>query len=359
MHLQTLVTFARDLGREWPISPIKVGGILTALLIAPIVIWGCYLPFFSLNDRPSIDDAVHIHIKKGMTVRQIAHVLQREAIIGDTGRFVWTVRVMRKAGALKAGHYRFDQRLSNWNLVKRLTNGDVLLQRVTLPEGMRASFVAARLHKVLAVDSAEVMSYVTNEAYTRSLGIDAEGLEGYLYPDTYAFEENSSIDLILRRMVSRFHEMVDQNILSCCDSLGLSLHQVITLASIIEGEVVLDRERAIVSSIYHNRLKKRMYLQSCPTIQYLLPEGPRRLLDKDLEIDSPYNTYRHFGLPPGPVGNPGIVSILAACQPARTDYLYLVAKGDGSHSFSKTLTEHNRAKARFNQVRRAVRRRNR
>jgi UPF0755 protein len=132
------------------------------------------------------------------------------------------------------------------------------------------------------------------------------------------------------------------------------VRQVVTLASRVEGEAVLDSERPVIASIYINRLKRGYPLQACPTIQYLLPGPPRRLLERDLKIESPYNTYLHAGLPPGPVNNPGLRSILAVLRPAPVDYLYLVANGDGSHTFSRTLDEHNAAKRRFERVRREV-----
>ena len=137
---------------------------------------------------------------------------------------------------------------------------------------------------------------------------------------------------------------------------GWTVHQILTLASIIEGEAMVDSERAMVSAVYYNRLKQGILLQADPTIQYIIPDGPRRLLRKDLAIDSPYNTYLHPGLPPGPVNNPGLKSILAAINPAHVDYLYLVAKGDGSHIFSRTLREHQIAKQRFDEFRRMINR---
>ena len=133
--------------------------------------------------------------------------------------------------------------------------------------------------------------------------------------------------------------------------MDFTFHQVLTLASIIEGEAVLDHERSIVSALYHNRLRSRMRLQADPTIQYIIPDGPRRLFSADLEIESPFNTYIVWGLPPGPVNNPGLKSILAALYPAQVDYLYMVANGDGSHTFSRTMDEHLRAKRRFDRIR--------
>ncbi len=206
---------------------------------------------------------------------------------------------------------------------------------------------ASILKKQLALDSAQVMYWVNNEAFVSELGISANTLEGYLYPETYFFPQDFDEKAVLKTMVKQLNSLIPENWRNRADTLGFSWHQVITLASIIEGEAVIAEERQIISSVYHNRLKKRMHLQACPTIQYLLPDGPRRLLKKDLEIDSPYNTYRNYGLPPGPVSNPGLQSIRAALYPADTDFLYMVAKGDGSHVFSRSLSGHLRAKNDF------------
>jgi UPF0755 protein len=139
----------------------------------------------------------------------------------------------------------------------------------------------------------------------------------------------------------------------------MNIHQILTLASIIEGEAVFDEERAVISSVYHNRLNRRIKLQADPTIQYILEGPPRRLLYKDLEIDSPYNTYKYYGLPPGPISNPGKKSILAAIYPSATKYIYFVAKGDGKHVFSTNASDHQKAKAQFDQIRREVSRQKR
>ncbi len=161
---------------------------------------------------------------------------------------------------------------------------------------------------------------------------------------------------IISFLVKRCLDIFTPEVMARIDSMKMSVHEILTLASIIEGEAIFDEERAVISSVYHNRLRRRIKLQADPTIQYILTGPPRRLLYKDLEIDSPYNTYKYYGLPPGPISNPGKNSILAAIFPASTNYIYFVAKGDGKHTFSRTAAEHSRAKAEFNKVRREVKR---
>jgi UPF0755 protein len=197
---------------------------------------------------------------------------------------------------------------------------------------------------------------VYDSAFAGGILPNAPSLEGYLMPETYQFEWKTPEDQIIKHLAANTLKIfeadtIQQRLLQ----LGISPLEIITLASIIEGEVVVDSERVYVSSLYHNRLRLGWPLQADPTIQYIVPGPPRRLLHHDLEIDSPYNTYKYPGLPPGPISNPGKKSILAALYPADTPYLYMVAIGDGRHQFSKTLKEHNYWHARYNEVRRKVR----
>tara|TARA_B100000408_G_C10259089_1_gene206863 strand:- start:300 stop:890 length:591 start_codon:yes stop_codon:yes gene_type:complete len=186
------------------------------------------------------------------------------------------------------------------------------------------------------------------------MGVKAPTLEGFLFPETYYFVENESPQTILRKMVSEYQDRVSDKMRNRIVELGLSELQLITLASIIEGEAIHDKERKNISSVYHNRLNKGMRLQADPTIQYIIKDGPRRLLNKDLNIKSPYNTYLNEGLPIGPINNPGLKSIIAALYPTESEYIYFVARGDGYHTFSRTQEEHNFAKRKLNSLRKKV-----
>jgi len=186
----------------------------------------------------------------------------------------------------------------------------------------------------------------------KDLGVNSSSFEGYLFPDTYYFYRNESSERVIRKMNSNFFSHLDDSLRKKISSSGRNLHEILTLASIIEGECMIDSERKIVSSLYHNRLKKNMKLESDPTIQYIIPDGPRRLLNIDLKNESPYNTYMYRGLPPGPINNPGIKSIIAAIYPEKTNYIYMVANGDGSHTFTRTYRSFLIAKSKFQKVRR-------
>ncbi|MFL3013020.1 MAG: endolytic transglycosylase MltG, partial [Candidatus Neomarinimicrobiota bacterium] len=181
-------------------------------------------------------------------------------------------------------------------------------------------------------------------------------LEGYLFPETYYFFEGVDKKSVVKRLVKEHQLFWNKQNISKADSLGFSPYEIIIIASIIEGEAIYDSERPTISAVYHNRLKRGMKLQADPTVQYIIEDGPRRLLNKDLRIKSPYNTYMYKGLPPGPINSPGAQSLHAALNPQTNDYLYFVAKGDGYHTFSRNEKEHERAKRAFQRVRKKVKR---
>lgn len=302
------------------------------------------------------DREVELKIQNGFTVSQIAGKLHEEGIIKSTDDFIFTAKLFRLSDQLKAGKYRLHAGLSNYSILKVLVKGRVSGERIVIPEGYTSRQIASLLQKKLEVDSLQFITLVNDTSFIRELDFKVSSLEGYLYPNTYEFHWGTNARNVIRKLVSEFRRNVSDSVMQKINKSELTLTEVITLASIIEGEAMLDNERAVISAVYHNRLKKRMLLQADPTIQYIIPDGPRRLLNRDLTIDSPYNTYKYRGLPPGPVNNPGINSILAAIEPAMVPYLYFVAKGDGSHIFSRDLKEHIRAKRKFDQYRREVKR---
>ena len=190
-----------------------------------------------------------------------------------------------------------------------------------------------------------------DESFLKSNNIESNSLEGYLFPDTYKVFEGDNVRSVLSLLIKTHNRFWTKTNINRAKELKLSIHEIVTLASIIEGEAIYDSERSKISGVYHNRLKLGMKLQADPTIQYIIDDSPRRLLNKDLKIKSPYNTYLNHGLPPGPINNPGLESIKAALFPEKVDYLFFVARGDGYHTFSKTEKEHNKAKRAFQKIR--------
>ncbi len=293
-------------------------------------------------------------IRNGLPVSAIADSLQYHGIIARAHDFVFTTRLFKTTSRLKAGRYVLPAGISCYQAMKQLEAGKSAGIRVVIPEGVTSYYIASLLSKKLGIDSTAFINLVHNPMVCQNLGVKAQSLEGYLFPNTYYFDWGTSEDAAIRILVREWQRYITDSLQSVALEKGWSLHQVLTLASIIEGEAMVDSERALVSAVYHNRLQRGMLLQADPTIQYIIPDGPRRLLNRDLKIDSPYNTYLYPGLPPGPVNNPGLRSIMAALNPAPVDYVYLVAKGDGTHIFSRTLRDHQIAKQKFDAYRRIV-----
>jgi UPF0755 protein len=220
---------------------------------------------------------------------------------------------------------------------------------------MHSTKIAAILAHELEIDSCVILNLVRDPTFIDQLEVVAETLEGYLFPETYFFTFGVDEKQVITAMVQQFYRQIPDSVLEGENTLGYTLNEMLVLASIIEGEAMLASEMDTISSVYHNRLARHIPLQADPTIQFIIKSPPRRLLNRDLKIDSPYNTYKYAGLPPGPINNPGKDAIMAAIYPAQTQYLYFVANGDGSHSFSVTLAEHLRAKKKLDQLRKELR----
>ena len=299
---------------------------------------------------------VEITIEKGMSLYKVGRLLEDQHLISDRSDFRWAAWVMRAERKIQPGRFLLPRGVSNSEIIRHLMRPGIRTVDLTIPEGLTVRQIASILSRDLEFDSAEFVNLCEDSLYAMKLGVQAGRLEGYLFPNTYNFYFESKPGEVIERMMSHLYNVFDDSTLQRIDELGFSLHQIITLASIIQGEVMIEREAPMVAAVYHNRLKKGMLLAADPTIQYIIPDAPRRLLTRDIEIDSPYNTYRRRGLPPGPVNNPGRVALLAAVYPADEDYLYFVAKGDGSHAFNYTHSGHTRDKLKFQQVRREVER---
>ncbi|MFH1197349.1 MAG: endolytic transglycosylase MltG [bacterium] len=215
--------------------------------------------------------------------------------------------------------------------------------KVTIQEGIWQSKLAKIFEEELKINAGEIMQLSSNRKFINKLGLyGVNNLEGYLLPDTYFFYKNSSAENVLTKLKNEMDKLFDEKAVNQMDKLGMSKKAILTLASIIDGESNRFDEFRTIAGVYYNRLKKGIKLQADPTIQYLKRDGKRfnRILYRDLEIDSPYNTYLYAGLPPTPINNPGKEAVLAALYPEENDYLYFVADGSGGHTFSKTYNEH-------------------
>ena len=297
-------------------------------------------------------DFVKVTIPKGASLNEVGITLKNNNIIQNNQSFQLAVKVLGYEKDIPAGRFRLEKASTNYAIIDQLVNGKQLTKRVTILEGWTLSMIAKELDEKLGIKTHFFEDAARNKTLLDKWQIEGSSFEGYLFPNTYQFNENESPSDIINVMVQEYKRNFSDEMLIKMHQMRMNEKEVLTLASIIEGEAIYDEERPIISGVYHNRLKKGMRLQADPTIQYLLEDGPRRLLNRDLKIVSPYNTYLNKGLPPGPINNPGIQSIKAALFPKKTDYLYFVARGDGFHTFSKTEKQHNKAKKNFQKVRR-------
>lgn len=289
-----------------------------------------------------------VEIRKGLRTTTILQHLQREGIVRDEYVPLIYMKLLRHNDSLKAGIYEFRGASSAASVIEKLVRGDVVLRSVTIREGLDR-FAIAQLFAAEGFGTVAQWEKLTADGEAiHDLAPEAASLEGYLFPDTYKFSPGTSAKAIVEAMVENFRKHFAGEMALIAN--GLNLHQTVTLASIIETEARLPQERAIVASVYLNRLHRRMLLGADPTVIYALKLAHRwdgNIRKADLQIDSPYNTYRVPGLPPGPIANPGLASLRAAAAPASTGFLYFVARHDGSHAFSSSIAEHNRNVEQF------------
>jgi UPF0755 protein len=295
---------------------------------------------------------VTMDIMANASFNAVARQLADAGIITHPLRFKILARITGDDKRLKAGEYELSPAMTPLEVLNTLVNGKVVLHRLMVPEGFTAREIAAELQRTGLSDAGEFMALATDSRLAAELDVPAAGLEGYLFPDTYFFPKGVSPRTIIARMVRRFHEQFSQDWYARAQELDLTAHEVVTLASIIEKETGDGAERPIISSVFHNRLKKKMRLESDPTVIYGIEDFDGNITRRHLTTRTPYNTYTIRGLPPGPIANPGRLSIEAALYPAQTDYIYFVSKKDGTHYFSTTIAEHNKAVRRYQLYRR-------
>ncbi len=286
-----------------------------------------------------------VTIAAGSSLRHIADGLADHGLIRHRAMFIAYVTWWRPGPHLQAGEYALRASMSPEQMVDILRQGKVRHHALTIPEGLTVRDMAAIVAEQQFGDAATIRALMTDDAFIASLNLETPSLEGYLFPDTYHLPRSISEKALLTLMVDTMRANYTEEIAARAEQLGLTQHEVLTLASLIEKEAQVDDERPLISAVYHNRLRKGMRLQCDPTVIYALGERfDGNIRKQDLKIDSPYNTYRYAGLPPGPIANAGWRSLEAAVNPAQTDDLYFVATGTkGRHKFSRTLKAHNRA----------------
>lgn len=314
------------------------------ILILSVFIGLLILSFFTFftPNYYSINEPVRFEIRQGESFSSVAKRLNEVGIIPSTTNFRIAAFIYGAEKKVRAARYHIPNGLSYLDLLDLFITGKCDFARtVIVKDGQTIKWLGSKLENKVFIDSTEFVNLAFNKEFITSLELNQNSLEGYLFPSKYLIYERSEPAEVIKKFYSAFKNFYKDSLITRTDEIGFTVHQVLTLASIIKGETDKVEEMPIIASVYLNRLRLGMKLQADPTIQYLLPDGWRRLLYKDLEIESPYNTYKYAGLPPGPINNPGANAILAVLHPADTDYLFFVADGKGGHNFSKTLREHN------------------
>lgn len=287
--------------------------------------------------------SARVVVPRGASLRVAAESLAAQGVIGSPRVFRLFARITGAETAIKPGTYQFASDAGYRDVLDALVTGRGLMATVVIPEGFDVRDIAPVLAKALRVPEDSVRAAVTDTAWQRELDIPVPSLEGYLFPATYTFAEGTTAREAVNAMVERFLDVWKPEWNARLEAMRISRHDAVTMASIVEKEARKAEERPLISAVYWNRVKKRMLLQADPTVQYALPQHVERVLFRDLQVESKYNTYKYPGLPPGPIASPGEASIAAALAPADVPYLFFVARPDGSHEFTETFAQHSRA----------------
>ncbi len=316
--------------------------LLPALLL-PLIWLAADMLHFVCTPASSEPTEKLVVVPTGASLPSVGELLQKQGLVRSARRFLWLVRLKGAARQMKAGEYQLSTGLRPGELVDKLSRGEVLLHKITFPEGYTMRQMAELLDDRGLASMEGFIATGHNLTLIRNLNIPASSLEGYLFPDTYRFARGLPVESIMRTIVARFNQHFGPAQKQRASQLGFTRHQVVILASVVERETAIAEERPLVAGVFFNRLKRKIRLQSDPTVIYGLRHFNGNLTKAHLQKDTPYNTYTRRGLPVGPICNPGAASIQAVLNPTPTSYLYFVARKDGTHHFSSSLTEHNAA----------------
>jgi len=326
---------------------ISVLVVFFIFLLATAVFF--YLDISSFIKLPAKSGSVEkvFTIQSGQSLKVIAKNLEKESFISNKTYFKLFARLQKAGKKLQAGEYLLSASKSPEQILEILVKGKVKLYKITLPEGLNLKEIAALVEKADLCIKTNFENLCHDRAFIISLGMKSTSLEGYLFPDTYFFPKHTTCETIITTMVHHFKNIFTEKWDFRAKEIGFSVHEIVTLASIIEKETGDAKERPLISSVFHNRLKKNMRLESDPTVIYGIKNFDGNIKRKHLKTLTPYNTYQIKGLPPGPIANPGALSLQAALYPAQSEYLFFVSKKDTTHKFSKTIQAHNRAVQKY------------
>jgi UPF0755 protein len=318
------------------------------LFFAVIAVLFCILlANYSTSSIDKKNMTILVDIPTGSSFLKVTEILNRAGLIKHRVLFYSLAMMKRATRSIRAGEYEFNTSLTPALMIDKLLRGEIKNYRVVIPEDLSLREIATRLDDFKLIDKEVFFELASDEGFLESLNIKADSIEGYLFPETYFFDRSMSTRQIMKIMVSQFWKKVTPEMIKRAKDIGFNTHQFVTFASIIGKESGDDAEKTMISAVFHNRLRKKIRLQSDPTAVYDLENFDGKVLRSHLKRKSPYNTYIIKGLPPGPIANPGMTSLKAALNPAPVKYLYFVSKKDGSHFFSSSLNEHNQAINRY------------
>jgi len=328
----------------------KLLWVLLPLFLVFCTAFGFIIKLTIYADTPAqIDGAkdVVINMAQGQSLKTTADLLHEERIIKNPFMLLLIARIKGYDKRLKAGEYLLSAAMSPRQILEIMVKGQVRLHKLTVPEGYSIYQIADLVAEAGFASRTTFIKAATEADLARSMGIEADTVEGYLFPETYFFPKGVSVEKIIATMVQRFWSIFTPQWRERAKSIGFTVQQIVTLASIIEKETGASFERPLISSVFNNRLKKQMRLESDPTVIYGIKNFNGNLTRQDLQTPTPYNTYKIKGLPAGPIANPGRASLQAALYPEDTNYIYFVSKKDSTHYFSTNLKDHNRAVKKY------------
>ena len=328
----------------------KLQKILLSCLLILVAITasygGMFLAFINRSHMP--EKPVVLLVKPGTPFSTVANTLHRQGVVPDLFLFKLLARLRGAADEIKTGEYDFRTMSTPGQILDRLVAGDVRRYKLTIPEGFNLLEIGARVEKAAITSAEQLLTIANDPAFLATLELKASSLEGYLFPETYTYVSGAPIKPILTSMVEQFRKRLLPEVIAGAAAHGLNEHQLVTLASIVQKEAGNNDEMPLIAAVFLNRLQRRIPLQADPTVIYGLGKDFNGNITRaHLRMPTPYNTYTMVGLPPGPIANPGEKALHAVAFPAEVKYLYFVAKGDGTHSFSHTLKEHNRAVRKY------------
>jgi UPF0755 protein len=316
---------------------------ITFVATGVVILCCIYVLIQLLAPLPVGKKNIEIEIPKGTTFRQAAEIFYKEGVIRDKNLFLFVGRISRIDRKIRAGYYSIYSSMNTLDLLKVLRRGQIIEYEVTVVEGDSLREIADKLSEKGIVDKEDFRDLSSDKDFLSSYHIAAPTFEGYLFPDTYKIPKGMDPEDAIGMMINKMRENFSGKLAQRAAEIGLSEREVLTLASIIEKEAVTDEERPLISAVYHNRLRKKMPLQADPTTIYGVKSSREKITAEDVRRKTAYNTYMIKGLPPGPIASPGMKSIMAALYPADVPYMYFVSNNDGTHHFSVTAAEHEKA----------------